>query len=178
MGQYYKAISIDADECIEPWDYEEGAKLMEHSYIGNNTVNAVESLISKNGNWHNTRIVWAGDYADNEINSEHNLYSLTDNKVNPATNSKFGFRYIVNSTKMQFIDKKKIKKDADGYRIHPLPLLTAEGNGRGGGDFRKDDNRIGSWARDKIFATNTKPKGYEEIDGQFEEKLRPLKESH
>ena len=44
------------------------------------------------------------------------------------------------------------------YYIHPLPLLTSEGNGRGGGDYHTSDeyleNMVGSWARDVIEVTD------------------------
>ena len=50
---------------------------------------------------------------------------------------------------MLFVDKNKIPKITaewvgnSDYRIHPLPLLTAEGNGEGGGDFfGKDTNNL------------------------------------
>ena len=50
------------------------------------------------------------------------------------------------------------------YAIHPLPLLTCDGNGRGGGDFHKEDPLVGSWARNRVTVSNTKPKGYTEIE--------------
>ena len=62
MGQYYKAICLDTKRFIEPWDYENGAKLMEHSYIGNEFLETVEQLLSPDGKWYKKRIVWAGDY--------------------------------------------------------------------------------------------------------------------
>jgi len=51
------------------------------------------------------------------------------------------------------------------YKIHPLPLLTCEGNGQGGGDFYGEDNKklIGKWARNRISIESTKPKGYAEL---------------
>ena len=58
------------------------------------------------------------------------------------------------------MDKNKVPeiKDWEGAKIHPLPLLTCEGNGRGGGDFRGDEKGIvGSWARDVISVEKTNP---------------------
>lgn len=75
-------------------------------------------------------------------------------------------KYLVNHTKQEFIDKSKTPKDADGWCIHPLPLMTCEGNGRGGGDFRGESKLVGIWARDIIGATTKKsdiPKGFKEI---------------
>ena len=41
--------------------------------------------------------------------------------------------------------------------IHPLPLLTCAGNGRGGGDFRSEDSRVGTWFKDRIYTSNKLP---------------------
>jgi hypothetical protein len=82
-------------------------------------------------------------------------------------------KYLVNHDKKEFVNKTKTPKDSDGWKIHPLPLLTCEGNGRGGGDFfvsteKKQGNveLIGVWARDKISVVSTKaeiPKGFTEL---------------
>lgn len=58
-----------------------------------------------------------------------------------------------------------MKEDDYGLKIHPLPLLTCEGNGRGGGDFRTENEDylklIGSWARNRITIQTKKTKRYE-----------------
>jgi hypothetical protein len=82
-------------------------------------------------------------------------------------------KYLVNHDKKEFVNKTKTPKDSDGWKIHPLPLLTCEGNGRGGGDFfvsteKKQGNveLIGVWARDKISVVSKKaeiPKGFTEL---------------
>jgi hypothetical protein len=64
MGQYYKPVNLDTMEYLYSHDFDNGLKLMEHSYIGNNFVGAVERLLSPEGPWHRCRLVWAGDYAD------------------------------------------------------------------------------------------------------------------
>jgi len=175
MGQYYKPVNLDNKEWLYSHDYSNGLKLMEHSWLLNNFVNAVETLLIKGGKWFKNRIVWAGDYADEEKNRKSNLYGLAKDsfKISPrekedikaikAHNKKFPF--IVNHDKKEFVDKSKVKKDSDDWRIHPLPLLTCEGNGRGGGDFRDKDPKglIGSWARDTISIEKEKPKGFTEI---------------
>ena len=84
-------------------------------------------------------------------------------KILPAAQT----RYIVNHDKKEFVDKNKCKADSDGWKIHPLPLLTCEGNGRGGGDFRGDERGlVGRWARNVISVERSKrliPKDYTEI---------------
>lgn len=181
MGQYYKAIILndqtnkDDKETIKSWviswDYNSGQKLMEHSWLGNDYVHALETLIHDNP----SRVVWAGDYADNEIDTDYNLNSLADDdtkskpKFDPSQIDKFlTYRYIINHTKGEYIDKTilpindsytdKETGETWDYYIHPLPLLTSEGNGRGGGDYHTNEehleNMIGNWARDVIEVTN------------------------
>ncbi len=74
-------------------------------------------------------------------------------------------KYIINHDKKEFVDKSKVP-DVNGWKIHPLPLLTCEGNGRGGGDFKGDSKLVGSWARNLIEISTKKstiPKDYKEI---------------
>ena len=179
MGQYYKAILLKEKKSsktkekiktwLYSWDYESGLKLMEHSWMKNPFVKAVENKLSEEPQ----RVVWAGDYADEEddsvfINSDgeeqkYNLYDLASDatKLGDKVEPKH-FRYVVNHTKKTFVDKNKVPKDNEGWRIHPLPLLTVEGNNRGGGDFRGESPLIGIWARDLISVSTKKPKEYSE----------------
>jgi hypothetical protein len=76
--------------------------------------------------------------------------------------------FIVNKSKKCFISLDAYKKacteailemnpEADtNWIVHPLPLYTACGNGRGSGDYPKSDissYAVGSWAFDTIYAT-------------------------
>lgn len=181
MGQYYKACILEElkkgkktkeqiKSWLYSWDYECGLKLMEHSWMKNPYVKTVESLLEDNPQ----RIVWSGDYADNEHNQhyvnnegekvEYNLYELAseDKKVLPKESSKY-YRYVINHDKKMFVDKRNVVKDSEGWRIHPLPLLTVEGNNRGGGDFRGESPLIGAWSRDKVSVSTKKPKEYKEL---------------
>lgn len=209
MGQYYKPIILKDNKktivcALNTWDYGNGSKLMEHSYLENTCVKAVVNYIKENGGAH---LVWAGDYADAEPvkipkeqakalwqelvakgetetsfanfwaedkrvfktdeNGEYegeNLYTLAgvryndDNKVigqaKPSLKSDitktYNIRFLVNEDKKQFVDLWDCP-DIDGVCIHPLPLLTCEGNGRGGGDYHGiNEKYVGSWARDFI----------------------------
>ena len=62
MGQYYMPIIIKANKISTFYshDYGNGLKLMEHSYVGNDFVNAVLTAIRGN----RARIAWIGDYSD------------------------------------------------------------------------------------------------------------------
>jgi len=171
MGQYYKPILLedktneDGSETIighlESWSYGNGAKLMEHSWIENEFVERVESILAKRA----SRIVWAGDYADHEPNKEENLYEMTTEDGHLHTEQPTQtFRYIINHTMKEYVDKQKVFPDNDGWKIHPLPLLTCEGNGRGGGDYGGiDKDVVGIWARNTISVSNDIPDGYEEL---------------
>lgn len=193
MGQYYKPVNLDNKEYLYTHDFKskftgadgkeyetgEGLKLMEHSYIGNKVLNAIESLIIPDGNWHEARLVWAGDYADHEDGYEKtpegydvNIYSIMEDegtKIKPSTKKVDPkYHYLTNHTKKVVIDLDTVKADKDGWKIHPLPLLVCEGNGRGGGDFHGEDPRIGTWARDSISLEDHIIEGYTlEPDGTF-----------
>jgi hypothetical protein len=204
MGQYYHGIILAPKvkkqvEKVVNWVYSHdikttwkrddgtkisignGLKLMEHSYRRNNFVNAFETLIADNPQ----RVVWAGDYADNEpdqkitvkeekelngvkylvdVEEEVNLYSLCDDstKIIPKARRK-EYRFVINHTKKCYVDKRKVPKFNDGWQLHPLPILTCEGNGRGGGDFRGESSLIGLWARDLISVSDAEPIGYEKF---------------
>jgi hypothetical protein len=182
MGQYFNPIILGdkpeegQHETVKAWmyshDYSTGLKLMEHSYQGNTFVSAFEKQLSRRGKHYKSRVVWAGDYADEEPGLkiivedkeyDTNLHSLCndENKINPKVMSTEDYPFIVNHTKKQFVDKNSVPEivDCKGNKIHPLPLLTCEGNGRGGGDFRGDEKGIvGSWARDVISVEKDNPK--------------------
>lgn len=234
MGQYYMPVIIDQREnpkvlCTAySHEFNNGLKLMEHSWMGNKFVRAFESLLVMDGP---VRVVWAGDYADPERDADGNvrkyvyegqeydvtLYSIAqaadhyrpdiptwnrrdnyqwwnadgtrrekpiitagkfdkDLKPNaPAPEvipSMFSHPWLLNHDKGLAVDKRKVPKGEDGWRAHPLPLLTCEGNGRGGGDFHTEENYIrtgnnkgdfqliGSWARDRVSLSKTLPKGF------------------
>ena len=175
MGQYYKPVILAQNKkTVKKWvyshEYDNGLKLMEHSWVGNKFVLAFQSLIHKNPQ----HVAWAGDYGNDCKGRKSNLYGRCNesNEVKPTAHLKADeVRFIVNHTKKEFVDTNKVLKitaswvgDED-YRIHPLPLLTCEGNGSGGGDFWGDDNHkiVGSWARDLISVEPDMPKDYVEL---------------
>lgn len=213
MGQYYKAVLIHADGTINtlnPHKYENGMKLLEHSYVGNNFVNTVLTQI-----WHNpTCIAWIGDYSDSREGDPYesifskdvfmNIYNTVwkgERDIRPDPRALLTIkncrRYFVNHTKKVYIDMKEYVKQnkwheegeyfvrcKNGSRrkrkysydmaINPLPLLTACGNGRGGGDYHEgnpDYDKVGLWAFDIIEFTGHNPKGlgYQSVMFHFKE---------
>ena len=168
MGQYYNAVILKKNKkTVDKWLYSHefgsGLKLMEHSWMENPFVKSFEHLILNNPQ----RVVWAGDYADpcNGLKTNVNDRCNEGNKVSKEDVYEIGVlrsRYVINHSKKVFVDKTKVP-DNDGWFIHPLPLLTCEGNGRGGGDFRGESELIGSWARDVISVSKDIPEGYKEL---------------
>ena len=81
MGQYYIAIILGEKDLskqeiirmyMHSWDYNNGAKLVEHSYINNEYVSTFEYQLTPNGMFYKSRVVWAGDYADEEKDTDKN----------------------------------------------------------------------------------------------------------
>ena len=182
MGQYYKFVSVDKEKSISPINFDNGSKLMEHSWLNNNYVGAAMQLISKGQPFYGDKIVWAGDYADNEIKNgkklRRNLYDLCSNykiAIKIDENNIKKLRYIVNLDTKEYVaickslvseiwtDSTTNKKYS--FRIHPLPLLTCDGNGNGLGDFMGKDpnNLIGKWKRNRVVAQQRKPRNCKEL---------------
>jgi len=202
MGQYYKPTILADDKktpitWADSWDYGTGAKLMEHSWVGNHFVARIEVELLNNPQC----IVWAGDYADAEVDADGNertelyegreypltMYSMADKLEHlklpkKAVKSSKARRYILNHESNEFVDIKKVqashlqwaKEGDEEWLVHPLPLLTAEGNNRGGGDYRSDNGSelVGSWARNLISIVTRKkdiPEHLIELEVAFKE---------
>lgn len=197
MGQYYRALLISDDGNINigvPYDFDNGYKLMEHSWIGNSFVDAVAEMLYEQP----MRLAWIGDYATDLLtpyefgsgyikskkefipfyhlawDDEGGKKRITKESVNQAGIKK-PYDFIINETKGCFIDINKyinVNKENDGWCIHPLPLLTSIGNGLGGGDFRAEYvgiENVGTWAFDRISTSNLRPCNIEEVEYRFAE---------
>ena len=172
MGQYYNIIFLadtkGTKEIIRLWidtSVYGGVKLMEHAYIGESVMNIVEFMLSPKGMFYKGRLVWAGDNAEKEPECSENLYEMAQNKndFRMSTIPELPYRYIVNHTKQQYVDKNKVKE------IHPLALLVAEGGAGGGGDYYgKNDHLCGTWSRDVISMENEIPNTFLELECEFE----------
>lgn len=180
MGQYYiAAILSDSGSTIRAWlsPYNHGtlAKLLEHSYMNNKLLKSVEYLLSPLGYFHKSPLVWAGDYADPEPDPEtEKLYSIAHNAPTKEimADDVLGdtYRFLVNHTKKLYVDKLRVEPDQYGYTLHPLSILTAEGNGQGGGDYYGSNQElVGSWARNIISVEEEVPEGYEELVPAFKD---------
>lgn len=85
-------------------------------------------------------------------------------------------KFLVNHDTKEFIDLNKYlseNKDKDGYCTHPVSLLTAIGNGLGGGDFyyhaqsEEQVANVGKWAWNTLEITDTAPTNYTETMYHF-----------
>lgn len=183
MGQYYKPICLDTKEYIESWDSGAGAKLMESCYIGNEYIGKIMKLLTKGQSWHKKRMVFAGDYYGGKDSPEDNdkcWYAIASKKyrnlgdmimpIVPLTQEEVEKSFIVNHTEKTYVDLSLVLPDQYGYKINPLTLLLALGNGRGGGDYQGEYmDLVGSWAKCKISVEFERPKGYLEIFPCFSE---------
>lgn len=180
MGQYYRPCFINDTkdnvlECFSPYDTDNGAKLMEHSYVGNALVlNVTYKMINSP-----KRLVWAGDYGD-EVVGDDNFYYLTDKaeqsepfEIDMMKHALDANTIYINHDKKEWFDlKKQTIPDMRGWGgiAHPLPILTADGNGRGGGDYHgASEELVGTWKGDLIEVSDTIPADYKEIEPWFTE---------
>lgn len=184
MGQYYRIIrkynkkAEVFNRSLKGGDYVM-AKLLEHSWWGNPTCLAVSATLVDTP----AKLCWVGDYAEEEecqaLGFTMDLvWGEPDQSVEldpaPEGFTLDSFKFLVNHDKKQFVDLPKYKEASmmkGGWCIFPISLLTALGNGRGGGDYHKEDDLVGSWAFDTIEITNdpAKVEGFAEIEPVFRE---------
>lgn len=180
MGQYYKVYMQREngeedvfDTNVSGVDDFFGAKIMEHSWWKNLFCNCVAKLIYKNP----AKIAWVGDYADDtnaeNINEIYNKVWEDDNSHAVAHDEiLLDNKYLVNHTKGIYMNCNKYKEKSivDGWTVHPLPLLTAVGNGQGGGDYYGvNEQDVGKWYMDLVSIEDDVPKGYDEVLYTFSE---------
>ena len=199
MGQYYRALVIDKNDyhrMLNPHEFGEGAKLMEHAWIGNIFASTVYSLIHNNP----CIVSWVGDYSDNPYKSDTDAYAkampeaefldifqtvwfrLPSMDLGDFTreqrllvNMETMGSYLVNHDLKCAIDiEAYIEHAAIGGKwcINPLPLLTACGNLRGNGDFdgKVGLEDVGTWAFHRIEFTDQCPEDYTMKEYRFIEK--------
>lgn len=167
-------IDYQDERSDEYWSLFSGLKLMEHAWSKNDFVNGVVESI-----WDSPKnVAWVGDYADEmgDFKNGYTQYTYKSVWGNDENESPFDEMpkvhmkgYLVNITKGEYIDLAKHYEQSctdDGCHIHPLPLLTAIGNDRGGGDYHGTNmDKVGSWAMDLIMFTEFEPEGMSDLSG-------------
>ncbi len=178
MGQYYNILTKRNNKYTlysRSYRLTDGsteyqfAKLTEHSWINNTTMSCFSNLILRKP----TKVAWVGDYSDEyekdetinnlDYNQIKELHDLAWNdevreKILPFRPLLVKFLLLVNWDKKQYVDmfeyieKSTVKEgDFEGWCLHPLSLLTALGNGFGGGDYHGiNEKLVGSWCFDTL----------------------------
>lgn len=188
MGQYFEVYNKTRNERIEHnFNLIGGMKLCEHSYLPNPLSVFLRDLLANE--WKGDEIYHLGDYAspDDGTQTAFKLWDSSNKILDKADIIKVedyedpskvvSNPYVINETKKQYLDIRDAAitswyKTEDGAILmfyDPLLLLTACGNGLGGGDYFSDVNRrlIGSWAGDKLSASDKEPEGYEKVRPVF-----------
>lgn len=197
MGQYYNILvgDLPASEKTTYKVYDRSvdtqytmAKLTEFSWFGNPFCDALANELLENPKV----IIWCGDYAENSdlekipyCKYKHITIDKIWDRANYETIAKKDFdwsnKYILNLSKFEFINVNKywnnsvIMIDKEPWVLNPIAILTAVGNGRGGGDyFGSDMEHVGRWAGDVIVISERNPaeisSNYLELNVTFKEK--------
>lgn len=161
MGQYYNSVLQNQKGEFKSYYPFSSKKLTEHSYFFNYYVNSIcLKLLNKPH-----KVAWVGDSAKSEeLNQFIENREYKERKIKVGTKKNFMEHLLINHTKKQFIDLTDyynenvsnyfIQGRKNNWVIHPLPLLTAVGNGLGGGDYYGDKainkSMVGIWAGDLI----------------------------
>ena len=209
MGQYYRVVleSNGVRKLYDPYAYlvdEDGirfvepcgAKLTEHSAIGNPFSDGIANVLFTSTNPQS--VAWVGDYA-NEVDGGEEFYikAYGTSRYVPHRSMKtiivegcefdYTGKFLLNYTKGEFVSYDyylaNVKSNWKEWNPeNPLVLLTAVGNGQGCGDY-SGKNRyeyatydlIGRWAGDLIKISSSLPsdKSWTEIFPQFVEYLEP-----
>lgn len=166
MGQYYMPVIKRGNKLrrVYSHNFGNGLKLMEHSYIDNDFVNVIANEIVD----YPAQLYWCGDYAEEKDfvspSVGKRIYNYAWNRKGrdttlEETNQEFDWSkdwYYINETKKEYIVMPKSNKRC--WVLNPVSLLTAIGNGRGGGDYWGDKQQmIGCWAGNKVYLSETKP---------------------
>lgn len=154
MGQYFMPIIGNKnglnckvfDRSVD--DKYTFAKLMEHSWWNNPFCNSFSKKLYK----HKSRVIWCGDYADDDdlifnfdpsvhVPSVGEIWGETTKRYSvKATDFTLDNKFLLNHDTKEFVDLNDYKQKSKGkydWVIHPIPLLTAVGNDRGFGDFHE-----------------------------------------
>ena len=122
---------------------------MEHSWVANPCVAKVCGAIYQ----HPCKIAWVGDYVENDWIPNtpftgNMLWKMEAVEIkspqiylSSVVHESHSDKLLVNHSKKLIINGKEYieRNTKDDWCVHPLPLLTACGNGRGGGDYHGSD---------------------------------------
>lgn len=180
MGQIFNVLFESPDGSSQNYGINCNKKLTEHAWWGDTECNEMAKQIYQKP----AKIAWVGDYY-NETAEETALFNraFAENEQEIRCTGIFMLddKYLVNHSKKIYIDLNAYKDmsfdNAFGESTHPLPFLTACGNGRGGGDYYSpiNDTFVGAWALDTISIEDDIPKGYKKLNVWFTEDRDAIK---
>lgn len=186
MSQCFIPISLDKMQKLTLGPLEESSDtLVGYCFDNYFYMNKIEKLLSEDGPWYKTSIIWAGEYTptskymdDFQLISKHlggtnNIYTIAirafKDALDMVNDEMHIVRYLFNDTKKEYVDLDLC--DNDHAWLHPLPLLTVSC------DLSSEDIKpeylneyVGSWCGDSIFATLERPESmheYKEIIPNF-----------
>ncbi len=169
MGAYYMATIAKNGEVkmYSTHDVDNGLKLMEHSYIENEYVERIMSMLQETPG----HLTWLCDYYEGP--------GLTWGNVEEATKEEFledsdyidSDYFVLNLTQNLCIDideaYKLSRKASTSWPIHPLPILcNSNEQSQGGGDFHQEDSRRATWKGDLIqivLTADDVPEGFTDV---------------
>lgn len=155
MGAYYQAtIEQEGEEAIRynTHDAGSGLKLMEHSYISNEYVERIMSMLFDKS----SLLTWVCDYTEGTYLDWGKTKEETKEKFLENSYEIMSTYIILNHTQGLKIDIKKLicLNKERMFIIHPLPILcNSEKKSMGGGDYHNDESLRGTWAGDEIEIT-------------------------
>ena len=185
------------ERFCEPFEYNNFLKMMEHAYVGNLYVEAAIRMLyycCQVNHVNAMPFVWCGDYAETSIkeNEDFTVYDqvrFLKEKAPKATEAYRNFKTVdkpevfpnfgkvkqnivlVNYDKKEYVRIPSERPMA--YTIHPLPILCADGNGNGGGDYHGTYMKyVGRWAYNRIgiVMCDNIPEGFKELKVNFKRK--------
>lgn len=184
MGQYYKFMNLDKKQTCNRNCFP--LKLTEHSYVGNDYCDDILTLLSNE--WKGNRVIHAGDYANcndtsitshlisklnREFKQNDTFYNFSESfkDISPTkVNNKI--RYVYNLDKKEYLDLYHqpiinvwYGEGKLGFaKFNSFALLTACGNGQGGGDYLGcNEIKIGSWAGDHFVSSEKQLFAYKDF---------------
>ncbi|MBC8295998.1 MAG: hypothetical protein H8E55_09415 [Pelagibacterales bacterium] len=170
MGAYYNAVVTKNDterKMFDTWSVNNGAKLMEHSYLFNDYVNKVlHSVISDDESVSPIfRLDWLCDYHEKNNSSDITWDDVERDNSSLINETDGAFLYyIINLDKKCYIDIielialyfNKVGNDED--YLHPIPILcNSETHGMGGGDLHREESQRGLWRNDNLVISYIHP---------------------
>ncbi len=178
MIQSFRALLIDSRGRKTAYNFPCSAQLLDHATWGNDGVNYIASeLVGRS-----CRIAWIGDMArckpaliDRDLFRFAANHSIPAYDINRTKSFNLWGLYFVNHTKQFYLDCTDYFCDMggengfeDGWVLHPLPMLTAVGNGRGEDDYVGiNQDLVGSWALDLISFSLFAPTEYTKVSYAF-----------